>query len=144
MDIDGTIADCSHRMHYIQNKPKNWKKFFEEMVNDKPIQPVIDLVRSLTYSTQMLYWNAVLLTGRPEKYRRETAEWLTIQFLGFNHLYMRKDGDYREDFVVKEELLNQVRQDGFNPSIAIEDRSRNVEMFRRNGLIVFQCADGNF
>ena len=26
-DIDGTVADCSHRLHWIQSKPKNWKAF---------------------------------------------------------------------------------------------------------------------
>ncbi len=28
-DIDGTLADCSHRLHHIQKDPADWDGFYE-------------------------------------------------------------------------------------------------------------------
>lgn len=38
-DIDGTLANASHRMPYITNpnEPKNWDAFFDGVVDDEPI-----------------------------------------------------------------------------------------------------------
>jgi FMN phosphatase YigB (HAD superfamily) len=30
-DIDGTLADISHRLHFIQQEPKDWRGFYSEM-----------------------------------------------------------------------------------------------------------------
>ena len=39
-DIDGTIADNSHRQHYLEGK-RDWKSFFEGIENDKPILKIL-------------------------------------------------------------------------------------------------------
>lgn len=44
IDIDGTIADCAHRLHHIQKHPKDWKTFFAESANDKPFTAVVEIV----------------------------------------------------------------------------------------------------
>ena len=36
VDIDGTIADCSHRLHYIKGEKKDWNSFFKAAGKDKP------------------------------------------------------------------------------------------------------------
>jgi len=28
-DLDGTLANIDHRLHFIKTKPKNWPAFFE-------------------------------------------------------------------------------------------------------------------
>ena len=35
-DVDGTLMDIEHRKHFVQDKPKDWKQFMAEMVNDTP------------------------------------------------------------------------------------------------------------
>jgi hypothetical protein len=30
IDIDGTLADTTHRLHHIKSKPPNWDAFFAE------------------------------------------------------------------------------------------------------------------
>ena len=57
---------------------------------------------------------------------------------------MRKAGDYRPDAKVKEELLTQVKADGYEPILAFEDRERVVDMWRRNGIQCCQVAPGDF
>ena len=42
-DIDGTVANNEHRQHYLKNQ-KDWKSFFDEMVNDIPIHDVINKI----------------------------------------------------------------------------------------------------
>ena len=42
-DIDGTVANNDHRQHFLEGK-KDWDGFFSELVNDQPIQIIIDKV----------------------------------------------------------------------------------------------------
>ena len=35
-DIDGTLADCSHRLHHVTGDKRDWNKFFAEMSEDPP------------------------------------------------------------------------------------------------------------
>ena len=43
-DIDGTLANCDHRLHYIKNKPKNWEAFYNECMDDLVIWPVAEML----------------------------------------------------------------------------------------------------
>ena len=44
MDIDGVIADCDHRLKYLENK--DYDKFYSEemMKKDQPIQIGLNLL----------------------------------------------------------------------------------------------------
>jgi hypothetical protein len=57
---------------------------------------------------------------------------------------MRKNNDHREDSIVKQEMLDKIRLDGYNPTLVFDDRARVVEMWRKNGIKCFQVAEGNF
>lgn len=46
-DIDGTLADLSHRLHFIQKKPADWDGFFAACSDDAPIPEVIELIQRL-------------------------------------------------------------------------------------------------
>jgi hypothetical protein len=59
-------------------------------------------------------------------------------------LLMRRDGDRRQDAVVKREALQDIRGRGYHPTIAIEDRDQVVKMWREEGLTCLQCAEGNY
>ena len=136
-DIDGTIADITHRRQFIAAKPKNWRAFFHAMDKDVPIVPMLKLIRSMSSAI-----NIIWCTGRPEEYRQVTLDWLNSHYLQTNYLYMRPNKDNRADYIVKEEALEQMRLDGFNPVMAFEDRKRNCEMFRKNGLFVCDLSQG--
>jgi hypothetical protein len=47
----------------------------------------------------------IFLTGRPERLRRQTVDWLTVHGLGGHRLVMRPDGDHRPAAQVKRDLL---------------------------------------
>ena len=140
-DIDGTLADCTHRLPFIQQPPKDWDAFFGAMAGDALIQPVAEILDAFV---QQFKHTIVLCSGRPENYREPTEKWLLACGIKWSRLYMRPAGDHRDDHIIKRELLDQIRADGWNPFLAIDDRQRVVDMWRNNGLVCLQCAPGDF
>lgn len=145
VDIDGTVANLTHRRHFVEGKPRNWPAFFAAAVDDTPIEPVIKMVKS----AKLAGADIVFCSGRPEDTREVTEAWLrdVAGFKGdfaFDALFMRKAGDFRADDIVKEELLDQILEAGFDPQIVFDDRQRVVDMWRRRGLICAQVAPGAF
>lgn len=134
-DIDGTLADVEHRRHFVTTKPKNWRAFSQAMVNDEPIWPTVHIFGALINQGHRI----ILASGREEPYRGITREWLiNIGQLGeYERLYMRKTGDYRKDDIVKEEILDKIIEDEYNPFMVFDDRPQVVRMWRRRGLFVF-------
>jgi uncharacterized HAD superfamily protein len=132
VDIDGTVADVGHRLHHIQGpKRKNWKKFFEAMHRDEPIPEVIDRVREMAATSEI-----VLVTGRPANYEGVTRQWLQRHEIPFDRLLMRRAGDHRADFVAKEDLLRELPIE--RVVLAIDDRAPVCEMYRRHGIEVWE------
>ena len=142
-DIDGTLADLSHRLHFIQQDPKDWRGFFAACTGDSSIEDIAYFARLLHDSGQSI----ILVSGRSDEVEEQTIEWLRQNFIPFKDIYMRKAGDYREDSIVKAELLDQLLEDWMEdgkPAVVFEDRQRVVDMYRARGLRVFQVAPGNF
>lgn len=140
-DIDGTLADLTHRLHHIQKDPKDWDAFFDACPDDAPISHVLTLAHSLMRSARLIF-----VSGRSDSTREKTEAWLLRYGLGDGpgRLYMRKAGDHRHDNIVKSELLDQILADGFRPIMAFEDRDQVVKMWRERGIPCAQVAEGNF
>jgi phosphoglycolate phosphatase-like HAD superfamily hydrolase len=139
-DIDGTLADCSHRLHHIQASPKDWRTFFAECKGDFPIPHMVKLATVLCDADQEI----VYVSGRSDECRDETVAWLIRNGLPESALYMRKAGDYRADDIVKGELLDQIIADDWQPVMAFDDRDRVVKMWRERGIPCAQVAAGDF
>ncbi|SRR5258708_5185935 len=137
-DIDGTLADITHRLPLIKREPKDWDAFFDACHLDTPIVPMVMLARDLASRVPVIF-----ASGRAERCREKTKDWL-FPFKLFGALYMRKDGDHRPDYQVKCEMLGHMRADGWEPIMVFEDRSQVVQMWRENGIPCAQVADGNF
>lgn len=139
-DIDGTLADCTHRLPFIHRHPKDWSAFYSACVYDKPIRHMIDVARALADHAPLVF-----ATGRNEIVREETKAWLFRHGgLVASNLYMRRDGDHRDDAIIKIEFLQQIRDDGYEPIMAFEDRTRMVAAWRVAGIPCAQVAEGNF
>lgn len=136
VDIDGTLADCAHRNHYIRGRRKKWKKFFDSASLDKPRLDVLRQVRELSRQHRIH-----LVTGRPEQYREQTLKWLNRYRVPFDSLHMREGGDHRPDDLVKEEILH-AHFDKDQIELVIDDRPRVIRMWQRNGLAVLDVGDG--
>lgn len=140
VDIDGTVADLAHRRGYVAVKPYNWPAFEAGIPFDTPHQHVIDVVNAL-YDAG---WRIVMCSGRGEQSRTVTETWLKENGVKHHALYMRAEGDYRRDDIVKSELLDKIIEDGYNPSFTLDDRDQVVTMWRERGIPCFQVAPGDF
>jgi phosphoglycolate phosphatase-like HAD superfamily hydrolase len=138
-DIDGTLADVSHRLHYIETKPKNWRAFFAASADDKAIAHICDLARHLSKVAPVVF-----VSGRSDEVREETEDWLEREVGLRGPLYMRKSTDKRPDTIVKAELLERLMRDGYRPIMAFDDRDQVVKMWRGKGVPCAQVAEGNF
>lgn len=144
VDIDGTLADNKHRSHHVEKSPKNWDAFNSLMHLDKPHAAVVRLVRTLHP-----VYIVILVTGRQECHRAETEAWLDKHHIPHNGVFMRATGDFRSDSIVKREILERdilgkVMYDLNDIWFVLDDRNSVVKMFRDVGLVVLQCADGDF
>ena len=140
-DLDGTLADCTHRLKYIQDKVKDWDKFHKECVNDLPIEYTIDMLNHLADSEDI-----TIVTGRNDSVRAETEAWLAKHDVHYTWLAMRTSEDRRLDYVFKKEWLEGYRKDFPEDDIigVFEDRQQVVDMWREEGLICYQVNRGDF
>lgn len=138
-DIDGTMADLTHRLHFIRRDKPDWAGFFAAVDGDSLHDHVAGLARSLFNGT-----NLVIVSGRSDQSRPATEAWLTRHGILYNRLYMRRAGDHRPDYQVKRELLDMLRADGYEPIMAFDDRDQVVKMWREAGIPCAQVAGGNF
>jgi len=137
-DIDGTLADVSERVHHVRRKPKNWTAFFAGIVQDKAIRSMVRLCNLLHDAGVRI----VLCSGRPERYRPQTASWLAREGVRYDELRLRRDGDRRSDTIAKREMVADLDRD--RVLFIVEDRSSVVEMWRAEGFVCLQCAPGEF
>ena len=91
-DIDGTIANLSHRLPHIQKEPKDWDSFFEACTEDAPIPHMVEIANRLAGHCEIVY-----VSGRSDQVRSSTVWWLATHGLPSGKLYMRKAGDHRPD-----------------------------------------------
>jgi hypothetical protein len=145
-DIDGTLADLSHRLHFISNGKRDYDGFYGALSADTPYEPIKWLYRALDDGDRLRGEYApresfviIGCSGRPDNYRQPTEAWLNRNGICFHQLYMRAAGDFRPDDLIKSELLDQIIADGYEPILAIDDRQRVVDMWRSRGIICLQC-----
>lgn len=141
-DLDGTLADCSHRLHFIdrdRDGGPDWRAFFAACVNDVPIHHMIGLCDRLAHSPGAA---VEIWSGRSDEVRDETMHWLARNRIHPRLLTnMRRAGDHRPDFLVKQEFFDK---SPMRPTLIFDDRKQVVDMWRANGIPCAQVADGDF
>lgn len=135
-DLDGTLANIEHRLHHVKGQKKDWDAFFEGISDDTVVGPIADILDMYAFDE-----TAVLLcSGRPERCRGKTVEWLSRNDVEYTKLYMRPNDDRRPDHIVKSQILDGILADGYEPIFVIDDRPSVVQMWRARGLTCLQCA----
>lgn len=127
IDIDGVVADVRHRLHHLSGRRKNWDAFFAAATEDPPHAEGLTRVRELDEDHEILF-----LTGRPERCRRDTEQWLARHGLGGRELLMRPDTDRRPAAILKVEALDR-RAGDRRVGIVVDDDVRVVEAMRQAG-----------
>lgn len=131
VDIDGVVADVRHRLHHISARPKDWDAFFDAAVADPPHEQGLRVVRTLAQDHEIIY-----LTGRPERLRQATDEWLARHGIGGHTLMMRSDRDRRPAAQVKVELLQRLARSR-EVAVVVDDDARVLAAMDAAGFTTF-------
>lgn len=127
VDIDGTLAIMKDR------SPFDWHKVGQDDVNSS----VANVVRALHKAGHKI----IILSGRDSICKEETVNWLNDCKIPFDDIFMRYEGDYRQDVVIKEELLKYKVLPTYNVLGVFDDRPSVCRMWRSLGLEVFQIGN---
>lgn len=146
-DLDGTLALCDHRKHFLDQKdnPRRWRAFYAACDQDAPNVPVIALMEHLRLIADV--W---IFSGRSDEVRDKTEAWLRLHTSFLAHeletvLTMREADDHRPDDELKREWLDLLLvEDRARLAGAFDDRDRVVKMWRDAGVTCFQVAPGDF
>ena len=76
-DLDGTLADPTHRLHFVKTKPKNWPAFFAAADKDECVEPIAMMARGFALGNRVL-----ICSGRPDNMRDMTETWLAKWVFG--------------------------------------------------------------
>lgn len=136
VDIDGTVA-----LHTDVRGPYDTSLYHL----DKPNPAIVHLIKmEARQGFQILF-----CSGRDAEFFDVTAKWINenvftgTEMVGFN-LFMRPQGDRRNDAIVKLELFDEHIRDSYNVLRVYDDRDRVVRAWRSIGLTVLQVQDGDF
>jgi len=138
-DLDGTLSDSTHREHYVKRPvgEKDWDNFHAAAADDPPKRAVLYTFLALQSSGHTIE----IWTGRDDKYRTQTLDWLEKNGISNPTLKMRPTGDYTHDNELKSRWLDER---GRRVDLVFEDRQRVVDMWRERGITCAQIAPGNF
>ena len=151
-DIDGTLMNVEKRVEYAKKHKKDtdrvmdWDIFLNPMVMlefDTPNKDVVGVIKSLYHSDWENY-NLIITSARNERHRDVTRLQLKNAGIQYDAMYLRDDGDFRPDDIVKAELLGKIITDGYNPTVAFDDRNQVVKKWRELGIKCYQVRDGDF
>lgn len=136
IDMDGTLCDTRHRDHLIA---ESWDAFHAELKGDSVYEETKKFIQLFSVSGHEI----ILLTGRMEKFRKASEEWLRKHevYPYVDKLVMRGDNDYRKAFEIKCEFLKECLDQVL---VMLDDNDNVVEHARNLGIRVWQVAKGGY
>ena len=139
-DVDGTLMDIEHRRHFVTQRPKDFDAFRAATKDDTPKHEIFSIAKAMKAAGHRI----IISSGRNKAQMDITVEQISSQGLEFDAIFMRSNSDFRPDFEVKEGMLVKMKDQGFDPIMAFDDRQQVVDMWRRQGITVMQVAEGDF
>lgn len=131
VDLDGTLALA------VDRGPFEWVKVATDVVN-APIRDLVVMLRDQGFAI-------LIVSGRSDDCRAETQTWLEANLGSVDLLLMRRQRDFRKDYVVKREMFDAHIQGRYDVAYVLDDRDQSVDFWRNDlGLTTLQVADGSF
>jgi len=140
-DMDGTLADCNHRRHFVRNltNDPNWKKdwpgFFGHISEDTPRQEVLSEYKKAVLEGH----DIIIVSARPDTYRKQTESWLEANDIHPDRLIMRQATDSQSDTIVKQEIIDKYL-DKAKIIRWYDDRKCVIDQVRSNGINVINVG----
>ena len=136
VDMDGTLCDVSTVIH-LQAKPDGFTAFHEGCAQCPPNRAVVDwCLDHYARGHEIL-----VVTGRDAWARELTAQWLSEHLpVPIGGLYMRRDGDFRSNAIVKREIHSRLAVT-YDIRAAIDDDPEIVGLWQEIGIPVTTVLD---
>lgn len=140
LDMDGVLFDTSHifkKLYELELKGDAKWDYFHQHCNDEEVKlmpGVKDFFKTLYNDVPLAI---IVSTARNEKIKMDTMRKLLGNKVIFDHLYMRKDGDYRPSSEVKKEHLQEIMKD-YEVTLFIDDDIENCEMAKELGILALR------
>lgn len=131
VDIDGTLAKMNGR------GPFDWHRVGEDLVNE-PVRHLVNLYQGSGHKI-------IIFSGRDSVCREQTRQWLADNLIGYNYLFMRPEGNFEKDAIIKRRMFDNHVDGIFDIQFVVDDRNQVVDMWRKDlGLTCFQVDYGDF
>ncbi|MEV4338899.1 hypothetical protein [Streptomyces sp. NPDC049590] len=132
-DLDNTLAGIAHRQHFLERRPRDWEGFFAAAPADPPLPEGVALAVQSARACEVVY-----LTGRPERYRRDTLDWLAAHGLPEGRVFMRGGADRRPARRTKLEILRRLARD-HEVQVLVDDDELVCDDAERAGFTVVRA-----
>ena len=131
VDLDGTLCHINGRSHFDSYK-------YDTDVKDLAIAKLIEAFDALGY-------NILIVTGREGSPLAisQTKKWLQDNGIKYDLIMFRPEGsNHIKDYEIKKNIYEQYIKDKYQIVFALEDRPRNIRMWRSLGIKVLDCGLG--
>lgn len=132
VDINGTLSDVSKVVHFIKGPDKNWEGFFGNMNNvppNKNVKMFIDAIKNT--NTGMMI---VLVSGAPDRYEKQTREWLEKHNIRYDAIHFRPDWDKRRGWQFKKTLYEKKLKNLYLVKLVLDDKEDACRTWMSFGL----------
>lgn len=131
VDLDGTLFHMNGK-----RGPFEWDK-----VHLDDVDPIVK-------ETVLMYkkenYIIIAVSGRDGVCMEASKAALDAAGIPWDFFFMRKEGDQRQDRVVKEEIFWSNIEANWDVKLALDDRDQVVAHYREMGIKVYQVNPGNF
>ncbi len=134
VDLDGVVADVRHRLHHIEGSQKDWDAFFAGIPDDTVHPEGLAVARELAREHEIVY-----LSGRPERTRTATEEWLDRHGVPPGTVLLRRDDDRRPARITKVGILRRLATE--RPvAVLVDDDPAVCRAAREAGFTVMEAT----
>lgn len=157
-DIDGVLADWSHRLHFIKRQNwqdiflPDWDAFYAAMPDD-PVLPGAIIYNLLVGQSRFLHRQVSLgkaaceypvvdcVTCRPEKMRCVTVDWFERNgLLQPRVIHMRRDDDMRPHHEIKVEIWKKHYERVETVLAIFDDNAETIAAFKELGVTAYHVT----
>ena len=130
IDLDGTLVDTSGVEHLLEGEDRDFRAFQEAAIGCPPNPAMVAVARAQTEAGRAV----LVVSSREFIWLDPTLDWLVQHDVPHDAVYLRIVGDYRQDVLVKREILDDVVADGYRVVEAWDDKDRVTQMWREQGI----------
>ena len=150
--MDGTLCDVRSVSHFVERPSsgglfrRDFEAFHSGSLECPPFPAVVELLRNLRNDGHLV----LVVSAREARWAFLTALWLEEHAIAYDEMFLRANGDYRPDAVIKRDIAERISR-RFRPRLAIDDRDEIIEVWRsfdipsakvlRDGSVIGPDAD---